>query len=217
METVFEVSHSVVDRKVEFATSTFEGPALSRWNNHVELMGIAKAYTMTWEELKDKMVKEYCPPSVRQYLTQELENLIMVGSEVEAYTRRFDYLTTLCPETTNSEPDKMERYLRGLIPQVQESLSNCRPTTFGGIKRLATIYTHLDIQQWTVVRKTNLPRKGDIKRKNEGRSQQTSSNKRRITDTPITTTATTFATPRPYLWTRPKCNECNYHHRHPSR
>ena len=218
IESAFQASHCAEDNKVGIATSTFMGPALSWWTNQVQNVGISATNVMSWGMLKIMMVEEYCPKSVRQHSKEEFESLTMKGSELEAYTNRFNYLATLCPETVYSEQDKIEFYNRGLTPQVQTALRNCRPTTFEGVKRLATIYTNMGILQGTIAQEGNPPRGGNNKRKwqgcnkHESNSHRTTPNKRAVTVTPVTTTDTLPAPPRPYQGTFPECNECSYHH-----
>nr|KAJ0191941.1 hypothetical protein LSAT_V11C800447480 [Lactuca sativa] len=60
-EAVFHISACPDDCRVKYATCTLMDSALTWWNNHAKSMGIAKAYDMGWESLKQLMTKEYCP------------------------------------------------------------------------------------------------------------------------------------------------------------
>ncbi|KAL4566462.1 hypothetical protein LXL04_030577, partial [Taraxacum kok-saghyz] len=96
-ESVFQISNCPADCQVKFAACTFMHATLSWWNTHVQTTGIVEANAMTWEELKTKMIKEYCPRSELQKLEQELWNLTMQGSNITGYINRFNDLSVLCP------------------------------------------------------------------------------------------------------------------------
>ncbi|GJZ03255.1 putative reverse transcriptase domain-containing protein [Tanacetum coccineum] len=60
MESVFNISGCAIENQVKFATCTMLGAALTWWNGQIRTLG-PKAYTMTWEVLKKKMMDKYCP------------------------------------------------------------------------------------------------------------------------------------------------------------
>ena len=115
-ESVFQISNCTTDCYVKFAACPFMHSTLSWWNSHVQTLGIAEANRMTWEELKEKMIEEYCPRTELQNLEQEIWNLTMKGSDIKAYTDRFNELATLCPNMVGMEYKKIERYIWGLAP-----------------------------------------------------------------------------------------------------
>lgn len=110
-ESVFQISFCPDDYKVRFAACTFTNAALTWWNNHVNTIGIDAANYMKWEELKRMLVEEYCPREEIQKLEQELWNLKMKGSEINAYTARFNDLAVICPTIVTLEYQKIERYI----------------------------------------------------------------------------------------------------------
>lgn len=61
MESVFEISLCLEDCKVKFATCTLADATLSWWNSLTKTMGINATNAMSWSELKQLMVGEYCP------------------------------------------------------------------------------------------------------------------------------------------------------------
>ena len=56
-ESVFQISNCTADCQVKFAACTFVDAALSWWNSHVQTIGIITANTLTWAQLKAKMIE----------------------------------------------------------------------------------------------------------------------------------------------------------------
>ncbi|XP_052619831.1 uncharacterized protein LOC128126133 [Lactuca sativa] len=150
IEVVFHISSFPDDCRVKYATCTLMDVALNWWNNHAKTVGIAEAYAMGWEQLKLMMTKVYCPRQEIQALEQELWNLTMQGSEVAAYTSRFEDLATLCPGMVPSEDKKTERYIWGLASPVQDLVTASRPSTFDSAKQLAYELTEQCIRRGTM-------------------------------------------------------------------
>ena len=103
METKFQNISCPTDCKVRFAATTFRDAAQTWWGEHVRSTELDVTSTMPWEALKDLLMSEYCPKSVKKMMEQEFENLIMRDFEIETYTTRFNQLAALCPEMATSE------------------------------------------------------------------------------------------------------------------
>ena len=97
MESVFEICAFLEGNKVKFVTCTFSDRALTWWNGHVKYLTLVVAYSISWEKLKDMLMKEYCPRGEVQKLEQEFWDLQMVGSNITTYTNRFCDLAILFP------------------------------------------------------------------------------------------------------------------------
>ncbi|XP_052621623.1 uncharacterized protein LOC128127226 [Lactuca sativa] len=136
-ESIFEICLCPETYKVKFAACTFSGKALTWWNGHVKSITLSVANSLSWEDLKTMILKEYCLRGEVQKLEQELWNLKMTGSDLAAYTTRFNDLALLCPAMVTPESKKVERYLWGLSSQIQDSVLASRPTTFDSAKELA--------------------------------------------------------------------------------
>ena len=121
--------------------------ALSWWNGHVQAIGIVTANSMTWDDLKTIMLKEYCPRNEVQNLEQEFWNLTMEGSEVNTYTTRFTELAVLCPGMVTPKYKKIERYIWGLAPEIRGMVIASQLTTFGSVKNLAVRLTDEGVRQ----------------------------------------------------------------------
>ena len=58
-ESVFAISSCPADCKVKYAACTLVDAALTWWNGHVQTMGLPAANALTWEELKEMLLREY--------------------------------------------------------------------------------------------------------------------------------------------------------------
>jgi len=96
-ESVFAINNCPEADKVKFASGLLEGQALTWWNLRVIALGLEGANAMSWTQFKNEITEEYCPREEVQKLEEELAKLMMEGSDVEGYTRRFHELVTLCP------------------------------------------------------------------------------------------------------------------------
>ncbi|KAI3494636.1 hypothetical protein L1887_40553 [Cichorium endivia] len=220
-ESIFEICACPNESKVKFAACTFVDAALSWWNGHVKTMGLATANAMSWEELKVMMLEEYCPRTEIQGLEQELWNLTMKGSDVTAYTNRFNDLAVLCPGMVTPEYVKIERYIWGLAPQIQGMVTSSRPTTYDSAKRIAHQLTEQAIRQGNMAQKPDPPRGGENKRKfggkKKGKYQQGPQKKQETVAVFAATTPTVPARPKQYAGPLPKCAKCPFHHNGPCR
>ncbi|XP_022014858.1 uncharacterized protein LOC110914369 [Helianthus annuus] len=105
-------------------------PALSWWNSQVQIMGEDAAYGLTWNELKEMLLKEYCSRSEIQKIETDFWNLTMEGLNVRAYTSRFNDVARLVPRMVTPEYVKVERYIWGLSPRIRSMVTSAKPTTY---------------------------------------------------------------------------------------
>ncbi|XP_023732133.1 uncharacterized protein LOC111879939 [Lactuca sativa] len=106
-EAVFEIYACPETSKVKYATLTFTGRALTWCNDRVKSPTLVVANSISWEDLKSLMLKEYCPRAL------------------------------LCPTMVTLEEKKVERYLWGLSSQIQDTVLALKPATFEISKELA--------------------------------------------------------------------------------
>nr|GFA03416.1 reverse transcriptase [Tanacetum cinerariifolium] len=97
VEQVFEICKCAEEDKVMFATSTFEGRALTWWNGNVHTLGLINANRIPWTEFKSTMTTEYCPATEIQRMKEELWTLTLEGDDIEAYNNHFYELDLMCP------------------------------------------------------------------------------------------------------------------------
>ncbi|XP_076952772.1 uncharacterized protein LOC143626647 [Bidens hawaiensis] len=146
-ESVFSMCNCPNESKVKFATGTLEKAALTWWSSQVQTMGLDAANALTWAEFTELLKEEYSPRDEVQKLEQEFWNLRMDGSEVETYTNRSHELAVLCPQMVNPAYKRIEKYIDGLVPQIQGMVTSSRPTTIQEAIRLAHKLTKQAIKQ----------------------------------------------------------------------
>ncbi|KAI3743707.1 hypothetical protein L1987_56771 [Smallanthus sonchifolius] len=109
--------------------------------------------------------KEYCPRDEVQKLEGEFWNLKMEGSEIEAYTTRSHELTNLCPQMVTPPYKRIEKFIDGLVPQIQSMVTSSNPTTIQQTIRLAHRRTDQAVAQGTLPPRGALSKTTDNKRK----------------------------------------------------
>ena len=63
----------------------------------------------------------------------------MKGSDIAAYTSRFDDLALLCPGMVTPESKKIDKFIWGLTKPTKGNVIAARPDTYDSAKRLAQI------------------------------------------------------------------------------
>ncbi|XP_021974923.1 uncharacterized protein LOC110870033 [Helianthus annuus] len=115
VEYFFEMCDCPVNNRVKYATGTLEGNALPWWNAQVQMLRLTAT---PWNEFKDLLKEEYFHRENIQKIEVEYYNLKMVGSEIEAYTKRSNDLVALCPNMSEPSYKRIELYLKGLAPEI---------------------------------------------------------------------------------------------------
>ncbi|XP_023735891.2 uncharacterized protein LOC111883799 [Lactuca sativa] len=215
-ESVLEICACPEANKVMFAACTFSERALTWWNGHVKTLTLPVANSITREDLKTMLMKEYCPRGEIQKLEEELWGLKMTGSDILSYTSRLNDLAILCPGMVPSESKKVERYIWGLSSQLQGSVLASRTTTFDSAKELAQqLIDHKGIHG-TVTTTFEQAKGGNNKRKfwnkKKGQPAQDPAKKQQVVAVNAVTTTAKPTPIRQYAGNLPKCNKCNFHH-----
>ncbi|GJT17931.1 reverse transcriptase domain-containing protein, partial [Tanacetum coccineum] len=117
------------ENKVTFATGTLTDDALSWWNAYAQPMGIEQANQITWTELKTLLTNKYCPQTEIRKMEEELYNLIIKGNDLKPYVRRFQELTTLCPNMVPSTEKLLEAFIGGLPRSIEGNITAFKPQT----------------------------------------------------------------------------------------
>nr|GEZ49256.1 reverse transcriptase domain-containing protein [Tanacetum cinerariifolium] len=97
MESVQDMSGCSIDQKVKYTAGLFVGKALTWWNSQICTLSWEVAVSMSWNDFKFMMIKEFCPSHEMQKLEIKLWNYAMVGAGHAAYTDRFHELARLVP------------------------------------------------------------------------------------------------------------------------
>ncbi|KAD3336672.1 hypothetical protein E3N88_32191 [Mikania micrantha] len=207
MEAVISISNCLDNQKVKYSTCSFQNKALTWWNTQIQARGREAVETMTWEELKTILIKEYCPKNEMQRLEEEFWNLRMVEAEHQTYTNRFHELSCLLPHMVPTEAKKVDRYIWGLTPQIRGMVTSAEPTTLTKAILLAASLTDEMIRTGTLTKKQT----GGKRKRTEYQGRKTNNNVKKDQNTVKNFMAATTER-KQYNGPLPKCNKCNYHH-----
>ncbi|GJR71488.1 putative reverse transcriptase domain-containing protein [Tanacetum coccineum] len=225
VEQVFETCKCAEEDKVMFATSTFEGHALTWWNGNVHTLGLVNANHIPWTEFKTMMTTEYGPATEIQRMEQELWTLTLKGDAIEAYNNRFHELALMSPELVPTEKKMIERYTRGFPERIKGNITSSKPATLHDAINMARELVEQAVQgkatrigesnkrKWedhqrntTTTTTTNNNNNNNRNRNNNYHQQQ---NRRQETARAYAAAPTEN---RGYAGNLPKCNRCNFHH-----
>ncbi|KAF5764357.1 putative transcription factor interactor and regulator CCHC(Zn) family [Helianthus annuus] len=223
LESVFEMCECPEARKVKFATGTLEGIALTWWNAQVQILGLAAANATPWNDFKELIKREYCTREDIHKLEDELYNLKMIGSEIEAYTKRSNELAVLCPTMVDPPYKRIELYLKGLAPEIQSHVTSANLENIQEIQRLAHRITDQAVDQNKLPKRVNATATvtsaattatpSDNKRKWDGDSEQSQAQQRRTNDYQNPSQQSSGSQEQGgYRGVHPLCNKCNKHH-----
>ncbi|KAF5798034.1 putative transcription factor interactor and regulator CCHC(Zn) family [Helianthus annuus] len=225
LESVFEMCECPEARRVKYATGTLEGIALTWWNAQVQIPGLAAANATPWNDFKELIKREYCTREDIHKLEDELYHLKMVGSEIEAYTKRSNELAVLCPTMVDPPVKRIELYLKGLAPEIQSHVTSANLDNIQAIQRLAHRITDQAVDQnrlpkrvkATTAAVTTSATPSDNKRKWEGDSSKGSvsvqSQQRKTNDYQNSSQQSSGSQRQGgYRGIHPLCNKCNRHH-----
>ncbi|KAJ0733114.1 putative transcription factor interactor and regulator CCHC(Zn) family [Helianthus annuus] len=225
LESVFEMCECPEARRVKYATGTLEGIALTWWNAQVQILGLAAANATPWNDFKELIKREYCTREDIHKLEDELYHLKMVGSEIEAYTKRSNELAVLCPTMVDPPVKRIELYLKGLAPEIQSHVTSANLDNIQAIQRLAHRITDQAVDQnrlpkrvkATTAAVTTSATPSDNKRKWEGDSSKGSvsvqSQQRKTNDYQNSSQQSSGSQGQGgYRGIHPLCNKCNRHH-----
>nr|GEZ06287.1 putative reverse transcriptase domain-containing protein [Tanacetum cinerariifolium] len=130
MESVYSISNCTVACQVKFATCTLQGNALTWWNSYVK--------TTTPEAAHGEIKK----------LEFEMWNLKVKGTDVVAYSQRFQELALMCNRMFPEKIDKVERYVGGLPDMIHGSVMATKPKTMQDAIEFATELMDKKINTW---------------------------------------------------------------------
>nr|GEZ12623.1 hypothetical protein [Tanacetum cinerariifolium] len=226
VEQVFKICKCAEEDKVMFAASTFEGRALTWWNENVHTLGLVNANRIPWTKFKSMMTTEYCPATEIQRMEQELWMLTLRGDDIEAYNNHFHELALMCPDLVPNEKKKIESYMKGFSERIKGNITSARPTTLHESVDLARELVEQAVQgkaarasesnkrRWEEHQR-NHPTNNNNNPNNHNRNcnnnntQYHQQNRRQETARAY---AAAPAEGKTYAGNLPKCNRCNLHH-----
>ncbi|MFS7980002.1 putative retrotransposon gag domain-containing protein [Helianthus anomalus] len=119
------------------ATGVFQSRALDWWTVKRNKRGISTAYALSWDELKELMKEEYCPPHEVQKLENEFWEIKQTKGDNAGYTARFKQLSAICPTQVDTPRKATVKYIRGLPECVGDFVEAARPATIEEAYRVA--------------------------------------------------------------------------------
>ncbi|KAM0070968.1 putative retrotransposon gag domain-containing protein [Helianthus debilis subsp. tardiflorus] len=111
------------------------------------MLGLAASNATPWNDFKDLIKEEYCHRDDIHKLEVEFYNLKMMGSEIEAYTKRSNELAILCPTMVDPPIKRIELYLKGLVPEIQSHVTAANLGTIQQVIRLSHRLTDQAVEQ----------------------------------------------------------------------
>ncbi|GJS86308.1 putative reverse transcriptase domain-containing protein [Tanacetum coccineum] len=115
----------------------------------------ATAIAQPWEDFKKLLMEEYCPDDEIQKLEKEFWNHKMVGSNIDGYTARFHELARLVPHMVTLENQRVNRYIRGLAPEIKAHVTSSKPTSIQSAMSMANCLTTDGIKEGIFNKKEN--------------------------------------------------------------
>ncbi|GJT51554.1 putative reverse transcriptase domain-containing protein [Tanacetum coccineum] len=207
MESVFSISNCPAASQVKFVTCTLQDDALTWWNAHVKTTTTEAAHAMPWATLKKMMTDKYCPRGEIKKIETEMWNLKVKGTDVVAYSRRFQQLALMCSRMFPEEIDKIEKYIGGLPDMILGSVKASKSKTMQEVILFTTELMEDKTHAYA-------ERQAERKRKNDdlSKNNQNQQNKRQNTSQAYTAGNSGR---KSYAGSKPLCSKCNYNHEGP--
>ncbi|GJV14596.1 putative reverse transcriptase domain-containing protein [Tanacetum coccineum] len=191
----------------EMLSDSLDDDALTWWNAHVKTTTPEAAHAMPWAALKKMMTDKYCPRGEIKKIETEMWNLKVKGTDVVAYSRRFQQLALMCSRMFPEEIDKIEKYIGGLPDMIHGSVKASKPKTMQEAIEFTTELMDEKTHAYAE-RQAERKRKYDDLSKNNQNQQ----NKRQNTGQAYTAGNSDR---KPYAGSKPLCSKCNYNHEGP--
>nr|GEY62726.1 putative reverse transcriptase domain, ribonuclease H-like domain, aspartic peptidase domain protein [Tanacetum cinerariifolium] len=178
--------------------------ALTWWNFHVKTTTPEAAHAMPWRTLKKMMTDKYSSSGEIKKLEFKMWNLKVKGTDVVAYSQRFQELALMCDQMFSKEIDKVKRYIGGFPDTIHVSVMATKPKIMQDAIEFAIEIMDKKINTWA-------ERQADNKRKSDDTTwnNHQQPNKRQNTKRAY---AAGNGDRRAYRGPRPLCTKCNYYH-----
>ncbi|GJX50800.1 reverse transcriptase domain-containing protein [Tanacetum coccineum] len=214
METVFHISNCPEKSQVKYATCTLLNSALTWWNSHKRTIGTEATFAMSWRELMKLMTEVYCPRNEIQKMETELWNLTMKNNDLAAYTQRFQELTMMCTKMVPEEEDRVEKFIGGLLDNIQGNVIVVEPTRLQDVIRIANNLIDQKLKGYAMKNAKNKRRLEVNQRDNHG--QQPPFKRPNVGGQNVARAYTAGNNEKkPYNGLLPLCNKCKLHHEGP--
>ncbi|GKD25672.1 reverse transcriptase domain-containing protein [Tanacetum coccineum] len=114
------------------------------------------------------MAEVYCPRNEIQKMESKLWNLTVKKNDLAAYTQRFQELTMMCTKMVPEEEDRVEKFIGGLLDNIQGNLIAAEPTRLQDALRIANNLMDQKLKGYAVKNAENKRRLEVNQRDNRG-------------------------------------------------
>ncbi|GJZ88629.1 putative reverse transcriptase domain-containing protein [Tanacetum coccineum] len=128
----------------------------------------------------------------------------MVGSDIDGYTARFHELAKLVPHMVTPKSKRVNRYIRGLAPEIKPHVTSYKPATIQGAVSMANRLTTNSIKNSLFKKKENTRNKRRLNDQNKNRGRDDRNKRQRTRGYFGLTILEQAANERPM----PTCFEC---------
>ncbi|GJR80598.1 putative reverse transcriptase domain-containing protein [Tanacetum coccineum] len=143
---------------------------LIRWFENIETMfhisNCPEKYQV--KELMKLMTEVYCPRNEIQKMEYELWNLTVKKNDLAAYTQRFQELTMMCTKMVPEEDDRVEKFIGGLLDNIQGNVIAAEPTRLQDVVRITNNLMDQKFKRYAVKNAENKRRLEVNQRDNRG-------------------------------------------------
>ncbi|GKE38668.1 putative reverse transcriptase domain-containing protein, partial [Tanacetum coccineum] len=154
--------------------------------------------------LKKKLTGKYCPKGEIKKLEIKLWNLRVRGTDVVAYTQRFQELALMCTKFLADETKKVDKYINGLPDNIHGNVMSARPKTLDDAIELANDLMDQKLRTYAKRQNDNKSKADDSSRNNQQQPRKKQNVARAYT--------AGSGEKKAYIGNLPLCTKCNYHH-----
>ncbi|GKE29340.1 putative reverse transcriptase domain-containing protein, partial [Tanacetum coccineum] len=188
--------------------------ALTWWNAHKRIIGAETAFSMSCRELMKLMAEVYYPRNEIQKMESEQWNLIVKNNDLAAYTQRFQELTMMCTKMVPEEEDRVEKFIEGLLDNIQGNVIVAEPTRLQDAFLIANNLMNQKLKGYVMKNAKNKRRLEFNQRDHHG--QQPPFKRPNVGGQNVARAYTAGNNKRkPYNRPLPLCNKCKLHHEGP--
>ncbi|GJS36542.1 putative reverse transcriptase domain-containing protein [Tanacetum coccineum] len=136
----------------------------------------------------------------------------MGGSDINGYTARFHELARLVPHMVTLENQRINRYIRGLAPEIKPHVTSSKPISIQSAVSMANHLTTDGIKDGIFKKQENAGNKKRSNDQNKNRGRDDTNKRQRTTRNFALTTHEQGQGQRQYARPHQKCAKSNFHH-----
>ncbi|GKA48939.1 putative reverse transcriptase domain-containing protein [Tanacetum coccineum] len=136
----------------------------------------------------------------------------MVGSDIDGYTTIFNELARLVPHMVTPENQHVNRYIRGLAPEIKPHVTSSKPTSIQSAVSMANHLTTDGIKDGIFKKQENAGNKKRSNDQNKNRRRDDRNKRQRTRRNFALITHEQGQGQRQYARPHQKCAKCNFHH-----